>query len=197
MKYFAIQSILMVGIVFGCFSVVSYAQITNATANATVNIRVARNASISCSAYWNFGWMVKGQTKTVGGDASPLLYAVRGEATAWLDVTFPNTLTLWKDGDNSSPGNPNITFTRGTVFCAKDPNSITPAQATATDCTAQLITNSGQTGLFQFIGTAGQPGVGLGAGMFYWVGGTVYVPPTVPHGSYFNDYTVTISNYSI
>ncbi|MBL7999927.1 MAG: hypothetical protein JNL32_14980 [Candidatus Kapabacteria bacterium] len=186
--------ILLVGILFSTQGTHLLAQITNPTASGTLNINVARNASIQCSAYWDFGWMVKGQTKSVGGNLSPLLYAVRGEATAWIDVTFPNTLTLYKDGN---PLNPSITFTRGTVFLAGSPLGITPPQASATDATPQLSLNAGQTGTFQLPGTVGIPGVGLGSGLFYWVGGSVTVPPSVPHGQYLNDYTVTISNYSI
>ncbi len=189
--------------VFLALNVQSKAQILNSNANANLQLRVGRNANIQCSFPLYFGWLVKGQTRTIlasdplqfGSSPSmtlggPAQFLAFGEPTSTLTVSFPTTCVLDLYVNNVLvPGN-SITFNRGTVLYTRSSNGSVTAQSFATP----FVTSPNVSNSFTFLGTAGQVPTPTTA---FWVGGTVTPPTNVLDGYYEGTYTVTISGYQM
>ena len=183
-------------------SVASEAQINNNQAHASLQVRVGRNANIQCSFPLYFGWLVKGQTRTIlasdplqyGSSPSmtlggPAQFLATGEPTSTLTVSFPTTCVLDLYVNYVLvPGN-SITFNRGTVLYTRSGNGSPTAQSFATP----FVTGPNVSNSFTFLGSPG----GATPTTAFWVGGTVTPPTNVLDGYYEGTYTVTISGYQM
>lgn len=170
-----------------------FAQISIPTANGHIDVSVARPARIdSHNEPLHFGWIVPNGTKFIPSwDSRALRFMVSGEGSATINVTFPLSITLLRDGRFSGVGN-EVYFTRSAVksmagYPPEQPGSSSP----------DFIGSGVPTGIATFPGPPGESPGGFDPRVYFWIGGTLTAPAGTVQGFYYFAYTVTINNYSM
>lgn len=170
-----------------------FAQISIPSANGSVDIKVARPARVDAhNEPLHFGWIVPNGTKTIPSwDPRALRFMISGEGSATLDVTFPLSITLLRDGIYSGAGN-EVYFARAPVKSMAGYPPVQPGSG-APDFVGAGVT----TGTATFPGPPGLSPGGFDPRVYFWLGGTLTAPAGTTQGFYYFAYTVTISNYSM
>lgn len=178
---------MRIGFAFILSSTLTYAQSTKSAVSLPVIIRVVHALRTFADHAMEFELGMKGGQYSIDArNANALGFSVEAEGGSQITMHFPSTATLYLV---NNPGYPSATipFTRLTV----------------TTSTVNYGRSSSATFLNQGVeeGTISIPGT-LFDGLYqpktrwFWVGGQIDIPVSIPSDMYRGSYTVTVTNYS-